>query len=564
MSPSAVKEPYRVSDQPNGRLSKIKAICIGAGASGLYLAYSMERRMKNYELTVYEKNNDIGGTWLENRYPGCACDVPAHIYTYTFRPNPRWSSYFAGSKDIYQYFKDFEQEYKLNRYIQFNHVVTSAIWDDEKCIYNVTVKNSNGELIHDWCHVLINGSGVLNAWKWPDIPGLSTFKGHLLHSAAWDDNINLEGKQVAVIGTGSSGIQITPIVQKKAAHLDVFIRSPTWVVPNLVERILAKGSQSHSFTQEEIDRFERDPNFLLKLRRRQEVLLDCNTDVFRLGSKEQKATEDYLRGSMKEALKNSPDIMEHLIPDFPPGCRRLTPGTGYLDSLQAKNVACVYDTIESFTEDSIRTVDGKLHKADVIICATGFDVSYVPHFELKGRDGLRMADAWSSEPLCYLGIAARGFPNYFIVVGPRGPWGNGTIIPAMELNSDYFITVMQKIQREQIKFVEVKEEAVEDFIEHCDEWHVGQTRSVWSATCRSWYKRGTTDGNPVLWCGMLPSYLKAMYYIRYEDYDWHYKSRNRFQYLGNGKIEAEYKPALEKADAMAPFIRTSETPWTIE
>jgi len=299
----------------------------------------------------------------------------------------------------------------------------------------------------------------------------------------------------------------------------------------------------------------------LHLRRKMECFLTFDIDAFRKGTPSQKKLQDALTKSMEDALEGHDEIKKHLIPSFPTGCRRITPGEGYLSSLTQPNVTCVYSDIVSVNQFGLNTVDGSHYPVDLLICATGFDVSFVPSFELKGVDGVNIKDAWDPDPECYLGIAASGFPNYFIVLGPRGPWGNGTVIPAIEINVDYFINMMEKMQREKILEVDIKPEAVADFTQHCDKWHEG---SIWTGSCRSWYKRGDPEGKPFLWCGHSPAYYKTMHHMRYEDWNYKYRYQNRFAYLGNGKIESDYARGPEKADRMAPYIRNEDVQWYID
>ncbi|OAL53151.1 cyclohexanone monooxygenase [Pyrenochaeta sp. DS3sAY3a] len=570
---------YKVLDQYHSQPSHIDVICAGAGATGLYFAYRMQKRLKNFRLSIYEKNKECGGTWYENRYPGCACDIPAHNYTYSFRPNPEFSSYYAGSTELLQYFKDFKDEYCLDKHIQYESKVLEAKYDVDNGIWNVVIQMPDGSSKHDTCHIFVNAAGILNNYKWPEIPGRENFKGQMVHSAAWDSSIDWTGKRVGLIGTGSSAIQITPKVQHGSEHLTVFIRSAVWIAPQLgglvslesdpaaegdteVNRILLRGAHPFSFTEEDKETFRTNPQLLLHLRKKMELLLCNHVDTFITGTERQQMTENYLREQMEDKLKRNKGLLNRMIPNFPSGCKRLTPGEGYLDALLADNVSHVYDTITEFTEMGMKTADGKEHKFDLIICATGFDVAFSPFIDIIGRDNIRIQDLWKGDPRAYLGIAASGFPNYFVVLGPRGPWGNGSILPAAEINTDYIVSMIEKMQKQQIKSIEVKREAVEDFCEHVDEWH---KRSVWGQHCRSWYKMARDpDAKPLLWCGMSPSYYKTMRDIRLEDFNFEYKYRNRFAYLGNGKIGADCEDGKSRLEAITSYIRNEDSYWTLE
>lgn len=214
MSAARESDNYHISEHPLGDARHFKLICVGAGATGLNLAYRTRKHLRNVELTVYEKNPSIGGTWFENNYPGVACDIPSHIYQFLWALNPDWSDFYADGQEIFQYFINTAKKFDLEQHIRSNHLVTHAQWDDAKSIWKVRVlDHTTGEEIEDWCHFLVNGAGFLNHWQWPAIPGIETFRGTLLHSAQWDQQAQLSGKRLAVIGNGSSGIQLVTALQ---------------------------------------------------------------------------------------------------------------------------------------------------------------------------------------------------------------------------------------------------------------------------------------------------------------------------------------------------------------
>jgi cation diffusion facilitator CzcD-associated flavoprotein CzcO len=209
--------PYRVEDKYVGKPRPVRVVCIGAGASGIYTAIRQEQLLQNVSFQIYEKNDDVGGTWLENKYPGCSCDVPAHIYTYSFEPKTDWSMYYAGSDEIQEYFKGVVMKYGVLKYIKFNHLVVAARWNDHTGLWNLEIETDEGNIIKDDCNILLNATGILNAWKWPNIPGLHDFKGKLLHTAKYDRSWDLKGKNVALLGNGSSAIQVVP-TSKETSH----------------------------------------------------------------------------------------------------------------------------------------------------------------------------------------------------------------------------------------------------------------------------------------------------------------------------------------------------------
>ncbi|KIW77161.1 hypothetical protein Z517_09607 [Fonsecaea pedrosoi CBS 271.37] len=479
---------YTVQERPIHSGRKLRVICIGAGASGLLLAYKIQYNFyeSDVELQIYEKNPDLGGTWLENRYPGCACDCPAHTYTWSFEPKADWKQTFATSPEIHRYFDEFAAKYDLERHIRYNSQVSGAKWNDEQGKWAVEI-TQNGKVVHDACDILINASGILNNWRWPAIPGLENFKGPKLHSAAWDETLDLTGKKVGLIGNGSSGIQILPAILPVVDSVVNFIREPTWVSP-----IPLPGFEAREFSPEEQDEFRTN-------------------------------TAKHLE-------------FHKLVPQWSVGCRRLTPGVGYLDSLAHPKSSVVYGEIMRVTDTGLVMENGEEHPVDVLVCATGFDTTFKPRFPLIGPDGSSLAEKWAAEPLSYLGVGAPGFPNYFMFLGPNCPIGNGPVLIGIETQADYFMKFIQKVREENIKSFNPKEAAVVEFKEHKDTW---MKRSVWDQECRSWYKNPAGQVTAV-WPGSVPHYIETMERPRFEDYDWNYlTASNRWSFLGNGFSQRE-------------------------
>lgn len=219
---------YTVKEKPLGSGRPIRIVTIGAGASGLNVARNVKVHMKNVELQVYDKNDAVGGTWLENTYPGCGCDIPSHNYQYSWQPNPDWNKYYSPQPEILEYFQNTAVKHDLLKYIKLKHKVIEAVWNEDEGLWRFKIENiATGEVFDDRAHFFINASGYLNNWKWPQIQGLESFKGELLHSAAWKPETPLKGKKVAVIGYGSSGIQLVTAIQPEVEHLVTFIRGPT-------------------------------------------------------------------------------------------------------------------------------------------------------------------------------------------------------------------------------------------------------------------------------------------------------------------------------------------------
>ncbi|KAK8109514.1 hypothetical protein PG999_007651 [Apiospora kogelbergensis] len=556
---------YQIRDTPIHANRHLRVICIGAGASGLYLGYKLRKDFTDFTLDIFEKNADIGGTWFENRYPGCACDAPAHNYTYSFEPKWDWSSNYADAGEIFQYFSEFANKYDLRKYISFRHEVVGARWDEDATEWVVDVREGGpeggpeGRITRRRADFLINASGVLNKWKWPDVAGLDSFKGPKIHSANWDDSVDLKGKRVGLIGNGSSGIQLLPQLQQIADHVTTFMRQSTYVAPQ-------QGMGPRKYTAEEQQAFRDDPESHLQMRKVTERAIAAVFPVFIQGSAAQTKITEYMRQAMNEKLAvgyaDNPDLV-NVIPDFPFGCRRLTPGVGYLESLTKPNVTVARGGgVSRMTPEGCVTADGKEWPLDVLVCATGFDTSFRPRFPLIGRGGRSMAEEWSEEtpkmkratgdgtentesngggPRTYLSVAAHGYPNYFMFLGPNCPIGNGPILILIELAGEYMAHFLNRWQKQGpgLASFEPRREAVDDFMEHKDRFMEG---SVW-AECESWYRSRATGRVTALWPGSEPHYMEALAEPRYDDYEVRYhRGANRFAYLGNGFSQTELDP----------------------
>ncbi|RTE69662.1 hypothetical protein BHE90_015950 [Fusarium euwallaceae] len=528
---------YAVTEQPIHAERQLRVICIGAGASGLLFAYKMQRSFTNFELEIYEKNEDIAGTWFENRYPGCACDVPAHNYVWSFEPKPDWSSVYASSKEIFNYFDTFAHKYRLRKYCKLRHQVIGASWNHERGGYDVEIEDlAAKQVFKSFCHILINAGGILNAWRYPPIPGINEYKGKLLHTANWDESVELEDKVVGLIGNGSSGIQVLPTIQPNVKKVITFIREPTYISP-------MQGLSQHQYTADEKKSFLETPKTLTAYRKEIERGQNKLFNLFIKENPSQKESRAYVTAKMREKLANK-YLEEKLIPDWSLGCRRLTPGVGYLESLSKRNVEVIYGEIKRITATGCFCDDGNEYNVDVLVCATGFDTTFRPRFPLLGPDGENLQDEWAKEPRSYLGVAASDFPNYMIFLGPNCPIGNGPVLMAVEAQADWMMKVISRFQVEGIHSFAPKKEAVDDFIEHKDKF---MDKTVWAEACRSWYKADRPKA-PItaLWPGSSLHYAECVSDVRWDDMNVKYNG-NRFSYLGNGYSQTELDPLADTA-----------------
>ncbi|KAI1403438.1 FAD/NAD(P)-binding domain-containing protein [Hypoxylon fuscum] len=527
-------DPLRENAIYNERF--VKVICVGAGASGILLAYKLKRSFDNYTLTIYDKNPEVSGTWFENRYPGCACDVPSHNYTYSFEPKPDFSSVYAGSKEIKGYFQEFVAKYDLQQFIKASHLVNETRWDGEKGEWEVKVEDlSTGKVIHDWCHILIHATGYLNKPAWPKIPGIEKYKGIKLHSADYDESVSLEGKNVILVGGGSSAVQILPAIQSVVKRAKIFIRSPVWVLPDI-------SSESGKYSSEQIQKFVNDPKSVLQLRQNNERTMNSIFTMYMKDTILQEQCKNLLTSTTKKLLQNE-DMERKLIPDFAVGCKRVIPsGYKYLTTLKKDNVDVVYSGVASFTEEGCISDDSQSHKGDVIICATGFNTSYVPNYPVLAN-GRNLQVEWRQSIMGYMGVGICEFPNTLTFLGPYTPVSNGPTLIAIEAQADYICSFIDRYQSEpSIHSFSPKRDVCEEFKKHVAS---AMDRLVWTDGCRNSHNNHAIGGRvPTTWPGSTLHYLEAVREPRIEDWEIKYKC-NRFSWLGDGVSQTEWDPTSD-------------------
>ncbi|KAH7024782.1 putative monooxygenase [Microdochium trichocladiopsis] len=533
-SPGTTGVQAPIADSPLGQPRRIRVICIGAGITGINLAYMLPKHIKNLDYVMYDKNPEVGGTWFENTYPGVACDIPAHIYQYAWAPNPNWSEFYASGKEILAYVQSVAQKFDLVKFARLQHTVCHASWDESEGIWNVKIKNDlTGEIISDTCQFLINGGGFLNNWRLPQIPGIHSFAGPLLHSANWDASIALEGKRVGVIGNGSSGIQLVTAIQPLASHLTTFIRNPTWISTVYAQEFASEGGGNFKYSEEQKKSFQNDSEKYLAYRKAIETEMNGKFEINFKDSEFQKMARAYLADQMRKRLGEGHPLASKLIPDFAVGCRRLTPGVGYLEALTSENTTVIQDPIDYITPTGVQLKEGNAVDLDVLVCATGFDVSWAPRFPIIGRNGTNLQERWTrSRAAAYMAMAVPDFPNYFIFLGPGGPHSHGSAIPTIEHQTRYIIRMIYKAQTEGYKAIAPSSAATEEFLTHMKEFN---KKAVWSDNCSSWLKQGSDQASPLCHPGSRIHWFHMLQAPRWEDWIWEpITPGNRFSYLGNG------------------------------
>ncbi|KAL5324751.1 hypothetical protein ACEPPN_005867 [Leptodophora sp. 'Broadleaf-Isolate-01'] len=508
--PSTTSKPpnwVQLLDQPLHSERKLRLVCVGAGFAGLILAHKIKYdwKMDNFiDFQIYEKNPDVGGTWYENRYPGVACDVPAHSYVFPFEPNPNWSTFYAGGREIWQYIKDASMKWGLQEFVKFNAKVTDSIWDEASGKWKVKM-TQEGKVIDDECDVLVNASGFLK-----------------------DDTYDWSGKTVAIIGNGSSAVQLVPQLRKTAKKVVNYVRNPTWVSANWLEEFSDGGNH---YSEEKRKHFRDNPEVLYDLRKKLEDGFNRYFLAALDGTPEQIGTQAAVQKTMEGRLGNDPELIKKFVPKFKVGCRRLSPGDGYLEALQQENTSTIWTPITKITEKGVLTADGE-EEYDMVVTATGFDVSFRPSWNLVGQNGASLAKEWGEDAESYFGMCAVDHPNYFIFTGPNSPVAHGVLTSSMDAMSAYILRWCRKIATEDIKYVSVKKQVVRDLSVWSQEL---LSKTVWADDCTSWYKNGKVQGKiTALHAGSVIHYREILQDVRGEDFDIEYRSANRFRYLGNG------------------------------
>ncbi|CAK7223478.1 hypothetical protein SCUCBS95973_005193 [Sporothrix curviconia] len=554
---------YTVKEEPLGTAQHVRIVGIGAGASGINMVHTLRHQLRDsFEHVVYEKNSGVGGTWHENRYPGCRCDIPSHNYQFSWRPNREWTNFFSSAEEINAYLgRICDDEGMRDSVIKTEHEVLGAHWDEAQSRWLLEVANlRTGERFSDHADFLINASGILNNWKWPDLPGLHDFAGDVVHSARWPAQFSCQDKTVAVIGNGSSGVQIVPAIYPQVKKLVHVVRTPTWILPPRVQ-IFSMGpaadmidsielDDDENFSPEQIVRFQTDPAFYRSFVKTIEKESNNSFPIVMKDSQEQAFAAAQMRQYMTAVLDGDERLCKALIPDYALGCRRMTPAPMYLQTLRQPNVQVVTQGIRRVLPNALELASGEVIEVDAIVCATGFDVSFCPRFPLVGRNG-NLQDLWrDSMPQAYMSCAVPGLPNYFTFLGPNAPIGHGSVFTLAEHIATYIAGVIRKCQTEGIKAIVPSQAAVNDYSEHIRAF---MPRTAWASSCSSWYKSGRDGTVTALHPGSRTHFFHMLETFRGEDYEYVYEGdgggggrasshRNRFRYLGNGFSTRELDP----------------------
>jgi cation diffusion facilitator CzcD-associated flavoprotein CzcO len=465
-----------MSDAPSsparipGETGPLRVAIIGAGASGLAMAIALKKAGID-RFTIFEKSDGVGGTWRDNTYPGAGCDVPSHLYSFSFAPNPDWSRIFSPQPEILAYFEDCAKRFGLLPHCRFRTELESAAFDEGAGVWRIRTKEGEDFA----AEVLVSGVGQLSRPMVPPLPGLEDFRGKTFHSARWDHGYDLRGKRVAVIGNGASAVQFVPHVAAVAAKMTLFQRSNNWITPR----------SDREYTGREKRWFRRFPAFRRFHRGLIYLLLEKNFFAFRPGTWMAGQMEKRARAHLAAQVKD-PVLREKLTPDYPIGCKRVLVGDDYYPALVRENVEVVTEGIARVTADAIVTKDGREHPVDAIIHGTGFvTTDFLAPMHVTGRGGLRLEDAWKEGAEAYYGVAVSGFPNFFLLYGPNTNLGHNSILYMVETQVRYVMACLGEIRAKKLRWLDVKPAAMADYNRALQK-DLGET--VWAAGCSNWYK----------------------------------------------------------------------------
>ncbi|MEQ8841772.1 MAG: NAD(P)/FAD-dependent oxidoreductase [Acidimicrobiales bacterium] len=478
-----------------------RIVIIGAGIAGIGTAIKLrEAGFDNFE--IVEKSHAFGGTWLDNSYPGASCDVPAHLYTLSFEPNPDWRETFAGQPEILAHIQATAAKHGLDDVARFGTEIAAAEWDHDHTEWVLTT--TDGDEIR--ATIVISGLGQLNRPSVPPLPGLDTFAGTTFHSARWNHDHDLAGRRVAVIGTGASAVQFVPEIVPSVAHLDLYQRSANWVMPRRNPPISAAARR----------RFRRIPGWRrlhrLGIYLRFEILVN---QVFNTGSfANRKATEEAVK--YLESAVPDDELRERLTPEYPIGCTRILGHDGWYSSLQEPQVDVVTTGIREIVADGVITDDGEHRPADTIIFGTGFDTNnFLAPVDFIGRDGISIRRRWAQGAEAYLGITVADFPNLFMLYGPNTNLGHNSIIFMIEQQIHHTVGLLERMRDEGIAAIDLHRHEQDRFNRRIQE---RMKKRVWVTSCSSWYKN---DSGKVVnnWPGSTIDYRRKCRQVSLDRYE---------------------------------------------
>lgn len=478
----------------------ISVAIIGGGMSGICTAIKLKEAGLN-NFTIYEKGSAVGGTWRDNTYPGIACDVPSHLYSFSFEPNPDWSMLYSPGKEIWDYFEHCADKYDIRLHLRLNAEVTSARFDEAAGLWRLTL--ADGETAS--ANFLVSGIGALHIPNYPDIPGLEDFAGAKFHSSRWDHIQDVAGKRVAVIGSAASAIQIVPAIAEAAASVDLFQRTANWIV--------RRNNKEYPTW---VRKLFRSLPLLGRLHRWQIYWsMEGRFKAFLAGSKRNRMMREECVTHMEEELPDA-DLRARLTPGFAPGCKRVLVSDDFYPSMTRGNVNLVTNSIARIVPKGVETRDGVVHEADIMVLATGFNATdLMSMMDIAGLEGEKLKEAWKDGAEAHRTIAVPGFPNLFMLLGPNSGLGHNSIIFMVEQQVDYLVQCIQAVREGGARYLHPKAAVSRAFN---DEIQRDMARTIWKSGCDSWYQ--DKNGRVVaLWPHSTVKYWRDMREVKLDEYE---------------------------------------------
>jgi cation diffusion facilitator CzcD-associated flavoprotein CzcO len=482
----------------------VRTAIVGAGFGGIAAAANLRRQGQD-DIVILERGDRIGGVWRANTYPGIACDVPSHLYSLSFAPNPRWSRRFSRGSEIQAYLEDVARRLDLERHVRLNADVVRAEWDEGAGRW--TLELGSGERIE--AEVMITACGQLTRPAIPALPGLGEFRGEVFHSAHWPPGEMLAGRRVAVVGTGASAIQFVPAIAPGVKHMTVFQRTPGWVMPK----------SDKPYTERTKQVYERAPRLQNAARQTLWWLMEGMVPMFtrrpRWAAKVGTAPFRVLCNAQRVMqLRGDQRLIEATKPDYPIGCKRVLLTSEWYPTLRRDNVDLVTSRVAEVTADALVDTDGNRHEADTIVFGTGFTATeFLAPMEVKGRQGVELTDTWRDGAEAYLGLTVPGFPNMFLLYGPNTNHGTGSALNLIESQAEYAAAAVGVIAGDHGSRLEVRQDVHDAFQL---ELHERLQDSVW-VSCNSWYvnESGRITNN---WPGTQAEYKRRTAVVNRADY----------------------------------------------
>lgn len=500
------------------------AVIIGAGFSGLGMGIALdEANMRDF--VILERDEEVGGTWWANQYPGCACDVESQLYSFSFERNPRWSHVFARQPEILEYLKRVADKYDLRGRLRTKTAATGAVFQEGGGYWEVTT--SRGDTLR--ARAVASCGGGLSQPSFPTIEGLDSFEGVAFHSAKWDHAAKLEGKRVGVIGTGASAIQIVPEIAPSVGELHLFQRTPPWIVPRLDRAI---GELEKRF-------YEAVPAVQWLVRaayywRREAMIGPALVDRGKLTLLLERLARTHLERSVRD-----PELREKLLPSYVIGCKRILISNDYYPALQRPNVHLVTEGIERVEPRGVRTRDGRLRELDVLVLATGFEASEnAVRFPVAGRGGRTLQQAWENGMEAYLGTTVAGFPNFFVIPGPNIGGGHNSLVFMLEAQIHYAVEGLKALRERDGAYLDVRPEVVERYNRDLERRF---ENTVWASGCRAWYQ--TASGKQTV---LYPE-LTYKFFLKTRRFD-----ADNYEIVPRSALDGRHAPASGSVTADRP------------